>query len=90
MNSIDIELIRQKLEGTDSLSIARGLAYAALMTWSHATNDLSETLLRGETDANGLIAVMKDCIAFAQNNAAVLMKQLDNFDALCAEVRKEN
>ena len=88
MNTVDSELIRQKLEGTDALSVARGLAYAALMTWTHAANELSEGLLKGELDANGLCELMRDCIAFTENNAAVLMKQLADFDGLCLKVQK--
>ena len=72
MNEITQEL-KQRLEGTDDLSMAKGLAYALLETLTGAAHEISECLFRGETDAEGLLSVIDDNIAYVQHNTAMIV-----------------
>lgn len=89
MNEIAQEL-KRRLEGTDDLSMAKGLAYALLETLTGAAHEISECLFRGETDAEGLLSVIDDNIDYVQHNTAMLQRLTGNFEGLCAKIRKED
>lgn len=86
---MNIEELKQIVEGTDDLSMARGLIYALLATLTNTTQELSEVLYRGEKGAKGILSVILGNIDFIQHNTSIIRDMANNFEELCSEIREE-
>ena len=86
---MNIEELKQIVEGTDDLSMARGLVYALLATLTNTTQELSELLFSGEKGAQGILSVILGNIDFIQHNTSIIRDMANNFEELCSEIREE-
>ena len=75
--------------GMNRISIARGLSYGLIETWTKAAHELSDALFRGELDAEGLIRLMQKTITATTADMRVFRLQLDGFDGLVKELNKQ-
>ena len=85
---ITTEFVTQRILGTDDLSIAQGLAHFALTILTAPTSEISETLFEANTSAKKLLKLLEQNTDCALHNLKVLKEQIQNFDSLCAEIRK--
>ena len=86
---MNAETLKQMVEGTDDLSMARGLVYALLATLTNTTQELSEVLYRGEKGAKGILSVIRGNIDFIRHNTSIIRDMANNFEELCSEIREE-
>ncbi|MBR0251628.1 MAG: hypothetical protein IJQ77_11165 [Synergistaceae bacterium] len=86
---MNIETLKQMLEGTDDLSMARGLAYGVLYALNASAHEISECLFKGTDNAEGVLSVINWNIDFLQNNLNVIQNMTRNFECLCNDIRTE-
>lgn len=87
MKNIDNETMKQLIEGTTDMDIARGLCYGVLETLNDGSHEISFRLFEGELDAAVLLDIVHGVINFIEHNLAILKKEVTEFDSLCEEVR---
>ena len=88
MNSVE-ELLLQRFEGTDDLSLAQGLAHFALAILTAPVSEISDKLFEGNPDADKLLKLLDSKADYAMHCLKVLRKQIRNFDALCTQIRAD-
>ena len=81
--------VMRVVTGTDERTLAQGLCHILIHTLTEAASDVSECLMTAETDADGFLAVASDAIDFVQNNIKILKEQIEDFESVCDEVRKD-
>lgn len=85
------EVIKQKIEGTDDLSMARGLVFGLLETLTSVSHELTYALLEGLTDTKGFLDLVAENIDFINHNTKILRRfATEDFETLCANVRKSD
>ena len=81
--------VMQVCTGTDENSLAQGLCHILLYTLTEAANAISECLMEAEADADGILSTASNAITFVQNNIDVIRVQIEDFEDVCAEIRKD-
>ena len=89
MNTVE-EFVKQRIEGTDDLSIAHGLAHGVLVTLTTTASEISEDLFEANTNAKKFRANLERHIEATLQELNVFKKQLKDFESLCAEIRKKS
>ena len=86
MSSMNEEILRQ-VEGTDDLSLARGLALGLLETLTSVTHELSYMLFEGSSTCDELLETLKEDIEHIRHNSSIIHGFASDFDTLCENVR---
>lgn len=81
------EVIKQRLDGTDDLSLARGLAIGFIETLSGAVHELSYLLFEGLATRDEILEAIKDNVSFVRHNSSIIHGFASDFDTLCENVR---
>ena len=89
MNTVE-EFVKQRIEGTDDLSIAQGIAHGVLVTLTTTASEISEDLFEANTNAKKFRANLERHIEATLQELNVFKKQLKDFESLCAEIRKKS
>ena len=84
------ELVKQRIEGTDNLSLAQGIAHGVLSTLTGAASEISDNLFEANCNAKELLKGVRQNINFVFHNLKILKDQIKNFESLCTEIRKQS
>ena len=86
MSSMNEDILR-RVEGTDNLSLARGLALGLLETLTSVTHELSYMLFEGSSTCDELLKTLKEDIEHIRHNSSILYGFASNFDEFADRVR---
>ena len=83
------ELVKQRIEGTDNLSLAQGIAHGVLSTLTGAASEISDNLFEANCNAKELLKGVRQNINFVFHNLKILEDEIKNFESTCARIRAE-
>ena len=86
MSSMNEDILR-RVEGTDNLSLARGLALGLLETLTSVTHELSYMLFEGSSTCDELLETIKSYVEHVRHNSSLLYGFASNFDEFADRVR---
>ena len=83
-----VEALKQLLEGTDDMSLAKGLAIGVIETLSDATHKISAHLWEGTINAQDLRAELDDIANCVIHDMRMFQEHTKNFETFCKRIRE--
>lgn len=89
-DKITAETLKQLIEGTDDLSLAKGLAIGVIETLTDAAHQITQPLWEGLTNAQDLLTEIDEITECVKHDMSMFQEHTRNFEAFCEDIRKDD